>query len=105
MEDWHDCNDPAELRIRLDVALKENAELHAKLAEFQAENERLRTQLGMLTAEVPQVLPQVPEPWRRPSWRAKAGCRTRTRPPGQRRRSRCSGRCSSAARTSTPSAG
>ncbi|MEV6740827.1 hypothetical protein AB0N14_29355 [Streptomyces sp. NPDC051104] len=29
VEDWHACNDPAELRIRLDVALEENAELHA----------------------------------------------------------------------------
>ncbi|MET9779287.1 DEAD/DEAH box helicase family protein [Streptomyces sp. NPDC006367] len=62
MEDWHDCNDPAELRIRLDVALEENAELRAKLTERQAENERLRTQLGMLTVKVPQVLPRVPEP-------------------------------------------
>ncbi|MEV5879408.1 DEAD/DEAH box helicase family protein [Streptomyces sp. NPDC052101] len=62
MEDWHDCNDPAELRIRLDVALEENAELRAKIAEFQAENERLRTQLGMPTVKVTQVLPQLPEP-------------------------------------------
>ncbi|MGP3950916.1 TOTE conflict system archaeo-eukaryotic primase domain-containing protein [Streptomyces sp. 7N604] len=62
MEDWHDCNDPAELHIRLDVALEENAELRAKLAELQTENQRLRTRLGMPTTATPQALPPVPEP-------------------------------------------
>jgi hypothetical protein len=33
------CNNPAELRILLDVALEENVELLAELAEFLAENE------------------------------------------------------------------
>ncbi|WP_326580835.1 DEAD/DEAH box helicase family protein [Actinacidiphila glaucinigra] len=61
MEDWHVCNDPAELRIRLDVALEENAELRAKLAALRTENLRLRTRLGMPTDDVPQELPPVPE--------------------------------------------
>jgi hypothetical protein len=39
VEDWPGCNNPAELRIRLDVALEENVELLAKLAEPLAENE------------------------------------------------------------------
>lgn len=64
MEDWRDCNDPVELRIRLDVALEENAELCAKLTELQTENQHLRTQLGMPTANAPHVLPSVPEPTR-----------------------------------------
>ncbi|MFE9801586.1 hypothetical protein ACFYP6_22420 [Streptomyces goshikiensis] len=62
MEDWHDCNDPAELRIRLDVALEENAELRAELAGLKAENQRLRTQLGMPAADNPRALPLVPDP-------------------------------------------
>ncbi|MFE0632651.1 hypothetical protein ACFW3D_37570 [Streptomyces sp. NPDC058864] len=54
VEDWHVCNDPAELRIRLDMALEENAAL-------RTENLRLRTRLGMPTTDAPQELPPVPE--------------------------------------------
>ncbi|SHN34816.1 hypothetical protein SAMN05216268_1494 [Streptomyces yunnanensis] len=62
MEDWHDCNDPAELHIRLDVALEENAELRTKLAALRTENQHLRTRLGMPTVDVPQALPPILEP-------------------------------------------
>lgn len=61
MDDWPVCDDPDELRIRLDVALEENAELHAKLSELQAENTALRTPLGMPTSDGPAGLPPVPE--------------------------------------------
>ncbi|MFE3900135.1 hypothetical protein ACFXPY_07115 [Streptomyces sp. NPDC059153] len=50
-----------ELRIRLDVAFEENAELHAKLAVLSAENTSLRTRLGMTTCDGPAELPPVPE--------------------------------------------
>ncbi|WP_267889000.1 hypothetical protein [Streptomyces viridochromogenes] len=36
VEDWSDCNDPDELRIRLDVAQQENAELREELARSVA---------------------------------------------------------------------
>lgn len=62
VEDWHDCNDPAELRIRLEVALEENAELRAGLAEVRIENLRLRTRLGMPADDTSRALPPVPEP-------------------------------------------
>lgn len=62
MEDWHDCNDPAELHIRLHVALEENAELRTKLAALRTENQHLRTRLGMPTVDVPQALPPILEP-------------------------------------------
>ncbi|MFF0448077.1 DEAD/DEAH box helicase family protein [Streptomyces sp. NPDC004609] len=62
MEDWYDCSDPAELRIRLDVALEENAELRAELAGVRVENLRLRTRRGIPAADAPQALPPVPEP-------------------------------------------
>ncbi|MEU6019761.1 hypothetical protein ABZ826_39225 [Streptomyces sp. NPDC047515] len=61
VEDWHDCNDPAELRIRLEVALDENAELHDALAAMRTENRRLRTRLGMPAVGGPRALPPVPE--------------------------------------------
>ncbi|QWQ44798.1 DEAD/DEAH box helicase family protein [Streptomyces sp. YPW6] len=62
MEDWYDCNDLAELRIRLDVALEENAGLRAELAEVRAENRRLRTRLGVPAPDAPRALAPVPEP-------------------------------------------
>ncbi|MGW7385301.1 hypothetical protein [Streptomyces sp. NPDC054794] len=34
MADWSDCFDPDELRIRLDVALEENAELREEIARL-----------------------------------------------------------------------
>lgn len=62
MEDWRDCNDPAELRIRFDVALEENAELREELAKTRAENVCLRTRLGLPAADsTPPLLP-VSEP-------------------------------------------
>ncbi|MBT2457276.1 DEAD/DEAH box helicase family protein [Streptomyces sp. ISL-86] len=61
VDDWSLCDDPAELRIRLDVALEESAELHTRLAALQAENAALRTRLGMSTGDGPAELPPVPE--------------------------------------------
>jgi len=62
VEDWSDCNDPAELRIRLDVALEENAELREELARLQAENGCLRARLGATDPTEPAVLPPVADP-------------------------------------------
>ncbi|WP_323188015.1 TOTE conflict system archaeo-eukaryotic primase domain-containing protein [Streptomyces sp. NBC_01264] len=62
VEDWSDCHDPAELRIRLDVAMEENAELREELALLQAENGRLRASLGGAPSAEPAVLPPVAEP-------------------------------------------
>lgn len=62
VEDWSDCNDPAELRIRLDAALEENAELREELARLQAENGRLRAHLGATSPAEPAVLPPVADP-------------------------------------------
>ncbi|MGW0672536.1 TOTE conflict system archaeo-eukaryotic primase domain-containing protein [Streptomyces sp. NPDC002746] len=61
MDDWSVCDDPVELRIRLDVALEENAELHAKLASLHAENAALRTRLRAPFGTAPAALPPVPE--------------------------------------------
>jgi hypothetical protein len=61
VDDWSVCDDPAELRIRLDVVLEENAELHAKLAALRAENTALRTRLGVPTGGGRAELPPVPE--------------------------------------------
>ncbi|GAA1115437.1 DEAD/DEAH box helicase family protein [Nocardiopsis metallicus] len=48
MDERSGWNDPAELRIRLDVALEETAELRAEIERLQAENAQLRTRLGSL---------------------------------------------------------
>ncbi|MFZ3492066.1 TOTE conflict system archaeo-eukaryotic primase domain-containing protein [Streptomyces sp. 5.8] len=61
MDDWSVCDDPVELRIRLDVALEENAELHTELAALRAENTALRTRLGMPNGDGQDELPPVPE--------------------------------------------
>ncbi|MFD1277853.1 hypothetical protein ACFQ51_55570 [Streptomyces kaempferi] len=62
MEDWSDCLDPDELRIRLDVALEENAELHEEIARLRADNIRLCSLLGRDIQTVPAGMPPVPEP-------------------------------------------
>ncbi|WP_184502893.1 TOTE conflict system archaeo-eukaryotic primase domain-containing protein [Streptomyces botrytidirepellens] len=62
VEDWHVCNDPTELRIRLAVALEENAELHTALTALRAENTHLRARLGPSADGQAQALPPVPEP-------------------------------------------
>ncbi|WP_455357538.1 TOTE conflict system archaeo-eukaryotic primase domain-containing protein [Streptomyces sp. SYSU K217416] len=62
MEDWSDCFDPDELRIRLDVALEENAELHEEIARLRADNARLCSLLGRDIQTVPAGMPPVPEP-------------------------------------------
>ncbi|MFG2631706.1 hypothetical protein [Streptomyces sp. NPDC048473] len=59
MEDWSDCNDPDELRIGLEVALQEKAELREQLAQFKAENVHLRARLGKTAPTVPAALPPV----------------------------------------------
>ncbi|PVE04335.1 TOTE conflict system archaeo-eukaryotic primase domain-containing protein [Streptomyces scopuliridis] len=56
MDDWDGWDDPAELRIRLDVALEQ-------IAELTEENRRLRERLGMST---PDTVPERPEPVERP---------------------------------------
>lgn len=61
VDDWSFCDDPAELRIRLDVALEENAELHTEIAVLRAENTVLRTRLGMPTGGGRAELPPVAE--------------------------------------------
>jgi hypothetical protein len=67
VDDWDGWDDPAELRIRLDVALEHIAELTEK-------NRRLRERLGM---PAPDTVPERPEAVERP-----AG--TPTRPPTPR---------------------
>ncbi|MFG3207303.1 DEAD/DEAH box helicase family protein [Streptomyces sp. NPDC048192] len=62
MEDWSDCLDPDELRIRLDVALEENAELHEEIARLRADNARLCSLLGRDIQTVPVGMPPVSEP-------------------------------------------
>ncbi|MFE9882153.1 DEAD/DEAH box helicase family protein [Streptomyces sp. NPDC005784] len=62
MEDWSDCFDPDELRIRLDVALEENAELHEEIARLRADNARLCSLLGRDIQTVPAGMPPVSEP-------------------------------------------
>ncbi|MFC9645982.1 hypothetical protein ACFTZF_47110 [Streptomyces mirabilis] len=62
MEDWSDCFDPDELRIRLDVALEENAELHEEIARLRADNARLCGLLGRDIQTVPPGMPPVSEP-------------------------------------------
>ncbi|WP_177235229.1 DEAD/DEAH box helicase family protein [Streptomyces sp. MUSC 14] len=66
MEDWSDCFDPDELRIRLDVALEENAELHEEIARLRADNARRCSLLGRdvktVAADMPSVSKPVPAP-------------------------------------------
>jgi hypothetical protein len=62
VEDWSDCDDPDELRIRLDVALQENAELREELAQVKADNEQLRARLGKTAPTVPVALSPVADP-------------------------------------------
>ncbi|MFB7739938.1 DEAD/DEAH box helicase family protein [Streptomyces sp. NPDC056112] len=62
MEDWSDCLDPDELRIRLDVALEENAELQEEIARLRADNAQLRSLLGRDIQTVPIGMPPVSEP-------------------------------------------
>ncbi|MER6076115.1 DEAD/DEAH box helicase family protein [Streptomyces sp. NPDC001817] len=62
MEDWSDCFDPDELRIRLDVALEENAELHEEIARLRADNARLHSLLGRDVQATPAAIPSVPDP-------------------------------------------
>ncbi|MET8453999.1 DEAD/DEAH box helicase family protein [Streptomyces sp. NPDC005209] len=62
MEDRSDGFDPDELRIRLDVALEENAELHEEIARLRADNARLCSLLGQDIQTVPASMPPVPEP-------------------------------------------
>lgn len=59
MDDWSGRDDPAELRIRLDVALE-------RIAELTEENQRLRERLGMLAADTVPERPEAAEsvkPW------------------------------------------
>jgi hypothetical protein len=62
VEVWSDCFDPDELRIRLDVALEENAELHKEIARLRADNARLCSLLGRDSQTVPVGMPPVSEP-------------------------------------------
>ncbi|MEV1084027.1 DEAD/DEAH box helicase family protein [Streptomyces sp. NPDC050211] len=62
VEDWSDCNDLDELRIRLDVALQENAELREELAQIKADNIRLQARLGETAPTGFAVLPPVVDP-------------------------------------------
>lgn len=62
VEDWFDCFDPDELRIRLDVVLEENAELREELARLRADNARLRSLLDPGGRTGAPTMPSVPEP-------------------------------------------
>ncbi|GAA1933891.1 hypothetical protein GCM10009753_79110 [Streptantibioticus ferralitis] len=62
MDDWSDCSDPDELRIRLDMALEENAELQQELTRLRADNARLLSILGRDTQTAPAATPPVAEP-------------------------------------------
>jgi superfamily II DNA or RNA helicase len=62
VEDWPDCFDHDELRIRLDVALEENAELHEEIARLRADNARLHSLLGRDVQATPAAIPSIPEP-------------------------------------------
>lgn len=62
VEDWSDCFDPAELRIRLDVALEEKAELREELARLRADNARLRGFLDPGVRVGASAMLPVPEP-------------------------------------------
>ncbi|MCC9711798.1 hypothetical protein E4N62_45265 [Streptomyces sp. MNU76] len=62
VEDWSDCFDPDELRIRLDVALEENAELHEEVGRLSADNARLRSLLSLGVRSGASPMPPVAEP-------------------------------------------
>ncbi|GAA3028245.1 TOTE conflict system archaeo-eukaryotic primase domain-containing protein [Streptomyces glomeratus] len=62
MEDWTDCLDPDELRIRFDVVREENAELREEIARLRADNTRLCSLLGRDAQTVPVGMPPVSEP-------------------------------------------
>jgi superfamily II DNA or RNA helicase len=62
VEDWSDCFDPDELRIRLDVALEENTELHEEAGRLSADNARLRSFLGLGVRSAAAPMPPVAEP-------------------------------------------
>ncbi|MFB7630629.1 hypothetical protein ACFC0M_06735 [Streptomyces sp. NPDC056149] len=62
VEDWFDCSDPDELRIRLDVALEENAERREELARLRADNARLRSLLAPGVRAGALTMPPVPKP-------------------------------------------
>ncbi|WP_406190228.1 DEAD/DEAH box helicase family protein [Streptomyces sp. NBC_01017] len=63
MEDWSDCFDADELRIRLDVALEENAELLQEIARLRADNAQLRSLLGPGGRAAPAAaMPPMTEP-------------------------------------------
>jgi superfamily II DNA or RNA helicase len=67
MKDWLDCYDLDELRIRLDVALEENAALEQELVQARAENQRLRNRLSGRETEASGVPPsQLSVPVRHP---------------------------------------
>ncbi|WP_405140696.1 hypothetical protein OG589_27485 [Sphaerisporangium sp. NBC_01403] len=53
MDRWAEWNDPVELRIRLDMAL-------AEIAELRQENDRLRTLLACRRADDRTSLPPLP---------------------------------------------
>ncbi|MCZ0984385.1 DEAD/DEAH box helicase family protein [Streptomyces diastatochromogenes] len=59
VEDW---SDPVELRIRLDVALEENAELHATIARLQTEIAQLKNPPTSLVQPHQPLLPSIVEP-------------------------------------------
>jgi hypothetical protein len=54
VDDWDGWDDPAELRIRLDVALEQ-------IAELTEENRRLRERLGMPALDTAPERPEVVE--------------------------------------------
>ncbi|KAB1139633.1 hypothetical protein F7R91_39045, partial [Streptomyces luteolifulvus] len=62
MEDWADCFDTDELRIRLDVALEENAELHEEIARLRVDNARLCSLLGRDIQTAPAGMLPISEP-------------------------------------------
>ncbi|GAA1264729.1 DEAD/DEAH box helicase family protein [Streptomyces aureus] len=62
MEDWSDCCDPDELRIRLDMALEENAELREEITRLRSDNKQLRRRLGSDASATHTTMRPIPEP-------------------------------------------